>query len=286
MDKQKNNRSRLYLAPDRSVYFGPLRPLLSPVCTAHCLLVSFQEPITIREPESQSFLTAHSILLPSGAQVNINTRGQALMLCYLDIYGRDMHRLRPTAGRTLRLSNGSYCVGSLQSEAPLISGARHIWMNGAGWQETRNWLLGCLSGSGGALNGPPVDPRVLQAIAIMQQRYRENIPIDALAKELSLSVPRLIQLFKRATGVPIRRFRLWMRVYQTTCLLFQGDSLTSAAVASGFCDGAHFSRAFKEVCGLSPSDVLPPRNQLEVQLVRSGADPQGSRSSTSECETV
>jgi len=81
-------------------------------------------------------------------------------------------------------------------------------------------------------------------------------------------VPRLIQLFKRTTGVPIRRFRVWQRIYTTILRVAEGDSLTAAAIAAGFADYAHFSRNFKEMSGVNPSDVLSARGSVELVLAQ------------------
>lgn len=45
-----------------------------------------------------------------------------------------------------------------------------------------------------------------------------------------------------------------------------GRDLTSAAAASGFADSAHFSRVFRGMFGLTPSEVLPLLDVSRTEL--------------------
>ncbi len=52
-----------------------------------------------------------------------------------------------------------------------------------------------------------------------------------------------------------RGYVLWLRIYDTLSALGSGASLTDAALAAGFSDAAHFSRTFRRVFGLAPSQL-------------------------------
>ena len=73
-------------------------------------------------------------------------------------------------------------------------------------------------------------------------------------------------LFKQVTGTPIRRFRLWQRIFVTSEKLSTGLSLTDAAIEAGFSDYAHFSRTFRELGGGNPSDA---RDNTEIRMLAS-----------------
>ena len=90
--------------------------------------------------------------------------------------------------------------------------------------------------------------------------------VAEIAAKVSLSIPRLIQLFKQVTGTPIRRFRLWQRIFVTAEKLSTGLSLTDAAMEAGFSDYAHFSRTYRELSGGNPSDA---RNNTEIRVLAS-----------------
>jgi AraC-like DNA-binding protein len=54
----------------------------------------------------------------------------------------------------------------------------------------------------------------------------------------------------------LRSYARWLRLVQATERLADGDSITAAAHAAGFADGPHFTRAFKSMFGLAPSEVM------------------------------
>jgi AraC-like DNA-binding protein len=65
-----------------------------------------------------------------------------------------------------------------------------------------------------------------------------------------------MHLFKSAAGVPLRRYVLWARIAAVVRAAIAGESLTQAALGAGFSSSAHFSAVFREMFGLSPSQLL------------------------------
>ncbi len=74
-------------------------------------------------------------------------------------------------------------------------------------------------------------------------------------------MPRLSQLFKEVVGTPIRRFRLWHRVFVTAAKLRGGAGLTDAALAAGFADYAQFARTYRQLAGGNASQA---RDNTEI----------------------
>jgi AraC-like DNA-binding protein len=66
-------------------------------------------------------------------------------------------------------------------------------------------------------------------------------------------------------GIPLRRYLLWLRLIKGIKVALEGVSLTSAAHKVGFSDSAHFSRTFKEMFGLTPSELF--KNSKFVQAI-------------------
>jgi AraC-like DNA-binding protein len=77
-------------------------------------------------------------------------------------------------------------------------------------------------------------------------------------------MPRLVQIFKKQTGVPIRHYRLWHRLYITAIEVANGSNLTEAAMSAGFTDFAHFSHTFKAMFGTTPTKILLQPNGLNT----------------------
>lgn len=96
-----------------------------------------------------------------------------------------------------------------------------------------------------------------------------GLPSPAAAG-IALSASRLRHLVSAQAGTPLRRYRLWCRLTQAAMWAARGHSLTDAALAAGFADQAHFTRAFRAMFGLPPSAVLA-RPALRVWLPEAAA---------------
>lgn len=94
---------------------------------------------------------------------------------------------------------------------------------------------------------------VARAGALMQARYAEDVGLSDLAAVAGLSAHHLIRAFRRHTGFTPHAFLVNRRVNAARHLLRQrGASLADVAAATGFCDQAHFTRAFKARVGVTP----------------------------------
>ncbi len=84
----------------------------------------------------------------------------------------------------------------------------------------------------------------------------EKISLSWLADQVHLSPGRLTHLFSSELGIPIQRFILWERLkFAVNEIVWKKSNLTDAALAAGFFDTAHFSRTFKAMMGIKPSEV-------------------------------
>lgn len=78
----------------------------------------------------------------------------------------------------------------------------------------------------------------------------------ALAKLAGLSSGRFSHWFVEKAGLPLRRYRKWLRLIIAIEHASHGGNLTQAAHAAGFADAAHFSRTFREMFGINPLAVF------------------------------
>jgi AraC-like DNA-binding protein len=77
----------------------------------------------------------------------------------------------------------------------------------------------------------------------------------------------LQHLFLAETGVPLRRFRIWLRFRRALERIGAGASLTTAALDAGFASSTHFSHAFKAMFGVSPASVLANARTPRIHLL-------------------
>jgi AraC-like DNA-binding protein len=114
--------------------------------------------------------------------------------------------------------------------------------------------------------GTPTTPRrnpdrarrdyVTDAKALLEQRFRETLRLDDVARALHVSTFHLCRIFKEETGVPIHRYLNRLRLREAMGSLAAGAvDLTDLALSLGFASHSHFSNAFRKEFGMSPRDV-------------------------------
>jgi AraC family transcriptional regulator len=75
-----------------------------------------------------------------------------------------------------------------------------------------------------------------------------------IAAEVGGSPVYLTQVFKQVEGLPLYRYQLRLRLARALDLLAQYDDLTALGLDLGFSSHSHFSAAFREAYGHSPSE--------------------------------
>ena len=94
---------------------------------------------------------------------------------------------------------------------------------------------------------------IQQAMKLIQLRYPEHLPLDAIVAESGLPRYRFLRLFKLKTGLSPHEFLIRCRIDKAKEYLSQGKPLVETAMETGFFDQSHFCRHFKRVTGKSPS---------------------------------
>ena len=94
------------------------------------------------------------------------------------------------------------------------------------------------------------DQAIQKVIKYLTQLPEKKIKIKELASIACMSESRLIHLFTKQIGIPIRRYLLWLRLLNAINLIIKGTDFTGAAYDAGFSDSAHLSRTFKKMFGL------------------------------------
>lgn len=114
-------------------------------------------------------------------------------------------------------------------------------------------------------------------VALTERNYTADIRIDNVVNHIKsnlhkppdfktlkdiacLSESRLIHLFKKELGIPIRRYVLWCRLQKAVMFYLKGHTLTQSAHIAGFADVAHFTRTFVSMFGMPPSQILKSFN--------------------------
>ncbi|MEO7954023.1 MAG: AraC family transcriptional regulator [Polaromonas sp.] len=92
-----------------------------------------------------------------------------------------------------------------------------------------------------------------RAKEILTANLHGDIALIDLANECGLSVRHFARAFRQSTGTPPHRWLLEQRVDKAKDLLLNSSSpLADIALACGFADQSHFTRAFTRAASLSP----------------------------------
>lgn len=239
----------IYLSDHRTLFMGTPVEVGRHAMPASRLVICLRGELRYQPFDEGPALSCSSLLLPVGLPVRVDSTEAVIADFYLDVCGFDHAVLRQQARRC---EHGIYC--DLRDEQPLRQRLEELRRQMAPasdlWRQIEP-LLAPPDLVASAVHQS--DSRVETVVARIKRTTRENLSVDELAEAVGLSASRLLSLFKQQVGIPIRRYRLWRRLHQATCLLAEGCSLTEAAMGAGFADSSHFSRTFLDMLGFQPS---------------------------------
>ena len=102
-----------------------------------------------------------------------------------------------------------------------------------------------------------LDERLVQALKYLKKNARERSFTQA-AESVGLSAPRLRALAKEQLGVPLTKLLAWHQLNGAARELAEGATLADAAHAAGYADQAHFTRAMRNLVGVTPKAAQRP----------------------------
>ena len=104
-------------------------------------------------------------------------------------------------------------------------------------------------------NDGGIDPKIQQVLSYINENFRRELTVDALAEQVYLSKYHFMRLFKAQTGTTVHAYLRQKRIVNAARLIREGVPASKAASDSGFADYSAFHRAFKENFGISPGKL-------------------------------
>ncbi len=113
----------------------------------------------------------------------------------------------------------------------------------------------------GVYSKKPLEPKgklsglqLRQVIEYIHEYLSEDLSLVALANQANLSLYHFARLFKRSLGLSPHQYVLQNRVERAKQLISVSPylNLTDIGLRVGFYDQAHFTKAFKQIVGVSP----------------------------------
>jgi AraC-like DNA-binding protein len=254
--------SILYLWDKRTLYIGPLFESLKLSQGAATLVVSLDKPISFSMEGEAKTIECMSLLLPAGLSVTIHTGDAIVANCNLDALGADFSGLTAL----MQDKHGKICY-NLKQYADFQRVYQTLQVQQLDSESAYDLLDDLLEKRFSQFYpNHAIDSRVARVVEKIKQTADDNLSVDDLASLVNLSVPRLVQIFKKQTGVPMRRYRLWHRLFITAVEMASGGNLTEAAMNAGFTDSSHFSHTFKAMFGMPPTTILLQPNGLKIVI--------------------
>lgn len=98
-----------------------------------------------------------------------------------------------------------------------------------------------------------VDVTLRKSLLFISCNYQENISTRDVARHCGVSADYISYLIRVNTGFKCCGLIRELKLMHASELVVSNRSLTEIAHSIGFCDLAHFSRAYKKRFGMSPS---------------------------------
>jgi transcriptional regulator GlxA family with amidase domain len=108
------------------------------------------------------------------------------------------------------------------------------------------------------------DEGVLRAQAVLAARLGEKVGLDELAAAAGLGKFQLLRRFRAVTGMTPGTYRRRLRIEGAKLALARGESPSQVALAFGFVDQSHFTRAFRLQTGETPGRFARARTPEPV----------------------
>lgn len=102
----------------------------------------------------------------------------------------------------------------------------------------------------------PVRPAWLREIEeILQNQFSDNLTLADIARSADVHPTHLARVFRQYHGCTVGEYIRNLRI-EHSCLKLTstGSSLADIALEAGFYDQSHFSRCFKQIKGLTPTE--------------------------------
>ncbi len=253
--------SKLYIWHNRGLFMGHLPDISEHRLGSAALCVGIDRPFRVLESESNSWREGRGVLVPPGCLHEIQVGGALMAILFIEPESPDYPAIQ-----NAMLDGEWQCLYGLAHEDEVLAALREVWElqpNAA----TIHDLLDRLIPPPRPEDRPqPLDGRIQRVIRLMKEDLTRSYSMNELAEHVNLSPTRLVHLFKEEVGVPIRRFRQWHRMRVVAALIAEGSTLTDAALGAGFADSSHFSRAFRNMFGITPSSVFGRAANVQIVI--------------------
>jgi AraC-like DNA-binding protein len=156
------------------------------------------------------------------------------------------------------------CTSELRRWLQLLfdEGAETAEVEQAGFEALGSLIARHAEGARGILGAVPDGHIARRALEALHDGWSEVLTLEDLAKASGSSRFGVIRAVSAATGLTPHAYLIQLRVTRAKELIRAGTSLAEAALACGFADQAHLTRAMKRRWGATPGAFKSGRGQV------------------------
>lgn len=96
-------------------------------------------------------------------------------------------------------------------------------------------------------------------VEYINEHYTKDITVNSISAHFYFSRGKLSSVFKKYAGVGINEYINQLRIKNANKLLLQGESITCAALSSGFESIRTFNNCYKKIMGITPGEYVKSR---------------------------
>lgn len=242
---------RLFLWGGRGLYLGPAHATSLHAHHAVQICIALDRSFRLRSRSSAAWHRYRSAIVASDQPHQFDAGGAPVCLLYLDPEAVEARSLGQAPRR------GYFRTISAARLAVLIPRLRVCWDEAYESEQAASVcdaVVRTIAGDQQAHR--PLDTRIEHTLRFLRSAPDRRAPLAQVAGAVGLSPSRLVHLFRAETGIPMRRYLLWLRLGDALQELGRSVPLTAAAHAAGFADSAHLTRTFRRMLGLTPSGLV------------------------------
>ncbi|GIO44327.1 helix-turn-helix domain-containing protein [Paenibacillus apis] len=117
------------------------------------------------------------------------------------------------------------------------------------------------------VNTAIVDPRIREFIQLIKDCTDSEHSVSQYARQFGLSNSRMSHLFKENTGISLSGYMVLHKLQKATYFIFEGLSITDAAMAAGFDSPSHLAATSKQLLGMTAKDIRKDSVFLKVSCL-------------------
>lgn len=254
-------RSKIYLWHSRALIFGV--PVNVATHSHHALQFSIglDKEFLIHCEQNQNWKSMRAAVIGENVRHCFEKSSGLLVNFYFDAESRPAREI----AQTMKIRQ--YLEIEFSDIGPFLPELRKGWETSFSCREafelTQNLLQTLFQTTKPATN---FDPRIECALEILKKAPDNLISAEEVAEAINLSSGRFAHLFRAEVGLPVRRYLLWRRLRNAVQMLADGESLTTVAHAAGFADSAHLTRTFRQMFGITPSEIFQNSKFVQVSF--------------------